>query len=298
VKPAIEAEQALLGALMVDAGAVHRVRGHVAADDFTRADHRQTFRAIVELCEASSTPDPVTVAERLEAAGELDRAGGLPYLVELAENTPNPGNADGYAAIVRERSHSRAIAEACSATIRALSNGTSAPDATAELQARLEDLARRGLGRSWTWIDVLAGAEESIRRAGDRELLGIPTGFEAIDQRIGGLPPGRLLVIAAATGKGKTALAEHFALNAAAKGYAVGVCSLEMSATELGIRALANRFEVNGTGLAFGNRNIAAELWQRFTGSDVMRYRIFIDDETYALAGCHRRSESVGDRPA
>ena len=109
----IEAEQSVLGGLLLSADGWDAVAESVADSDFYRPDHRLIFRQIAKLAEASEPVDVITVADKLEARGELEGAGGLPYLAELAQNTPSASNIRAYAQVVRERASLRKLIEAC-----------------------------------------------------------------------------------------------------------------------------------------------------------------------------------------
>ncbi len=289
----VESEQALLGGLLLEADAIYRV-GPLQADEFYRHDHRLIFRVISRLVAEGRPADVVTVAEALESNGELERAGGLPYIASLAEHTPSAANVSAYAERVREHARIRTSERALQDALGELAEPgeRKAAEIVADLQLRLDSVQRGAAGASRTLSEAIelglreAAIASKRRRAGG--LAGAPTGIAAIDDRTGGLHGPRLWIVAARTSVGKTALTLQWALHAASAGYPVGVCSLEMGPGEIALRAIANRLGMNATRLALGDP-AEFESLKAFAAdgglAPIRGLRLLIDTETATLPG-------------
>ncbi len=254
----VEAEQALLGGILLDNAAIHQV-GALREQDLYRESHRRIYRTMRALLEQDRPCDVVTVAEALDAAGELERVGGLPYVATLAENTPSVANISTYADIVRERARMRYLQFALTDGLAMLADpkGRSAANIVADMQARLEAITARDAGQTMTLAEVLSAGLAAAKAAADRRgasgVAGVPTGLRAIDERTGGLHGPRLWIVAGRPSLGKTGLTLQWALHAARRGHAVGIVSLEMGADEMAARALSNRFDLNAAALQHGD---------------------------------------------
>ena len=243
VPHAIEAEQSVLGGLMLDNDAIDRL-GDLQREDFYRADHRAIFDAAVSLIAAGVAVDPLTLADHLDRQGKAEQVGGLVYLNALAQNTPSAANVEWYARIVRDRARKRAlltIAADAEATVLANHNGDDADTLLDRTAARIEALAeghtrrepQRASDGLQNHLDVLE------RRAYGMECV-IATGFADLDRALnGGLRPGWDVILAARPGMGKTALALNIATHVA-RGHSVLFLSLEMPEAELHDRTLAS----------------------------------------------------------
>ncbi|CAJ0698710.1 replicative DNA helicase [Ralstonia holmesii] len=241
---AIEAEQAVLGGLLLDNNAIDRVGGLEAAHIY-RQDHRDIFRAIVRLIVAGKPADVVTVFEALQAAGKAEDIGGMGYLNGLAQNTPSAANIARYAEIVRDR----ALLRETLAAARKVQELVETPSAMkgAEIldraQTMLAGLAQIGVRREPKMLrDLLTSFVEDVdqRAAGNVESA-IPTGLVSLDKALnGGLRRGNLVIVAGRPSMGKTALTTDLGLNIATD-YGVLLLSMEMSDQEIVARALASR---------------------------------------------------------
>ncbi len=236
----VEAEQSLLGALLIDPAALDRVRDTIAEHDLYRADHRTIWRQIVSMSDASLPIDVVTVAERLESLGTLDQCGGLVYLATMAQNVPSAANARRYAELVAKHGHLRALQAAAQEILDAVA----APGirTAAEIASDAERIlsgfaADRGAGEPVTAADamaqVLRDADDGAGRAG------LMTGIDDLDFLTGGLEPGQLVIPAARPAVGKTAVALAIARHVARNEGRVAFFSLEMTRRELAARLLA-----------------------------------------------------------
>lgn len=287
VKPlpqSIEAEQSVLGALMMSDGAFHTVSGIVTEQDFIRTDHRMIYRAISALANKEQPRDVVTMSEWL--GDDVEKAGGILYLGRLVSQTPSAANVKAYAEIVAERARARRAIAAMNEAITALHNPSSRSysEIIAETQAKLESTAT-GLIEEVSFADILRKTIDMIERNRDRRLVGEIPGVSftlpAIDGRTGGLRPGQLFIVAGRPSLGKSALVHQIALQAAMRKEPVCEISIEMSEEQLGIRSFAHRFRVNGTGLMMGYDAPIDQLTHGLAGApDFKNIPILIDVHT------------------
>ncbi len=269
----VEAEQAVLGGLMLEANAWDAVADIVTAGDFYRRDHRLIFEAIAEVAEKRGSCDAVSVSEHLERKGRLDEIGGLAYLGTIARDTPSAANVRAYAEIIRERSILRQLATA-GAEIAASatdSRGRPAAELVDEAERRVFEIAERGSRGRSGFIAIKDVLPDTIDRLdllhqSPGEVRGVPTGFTQLDRKTTGLQPGDLVVIAGRPSMGKTTLAVNIAENAAiAKGVPSAIFSMEMSAEQLTLRLISSLGRVNQTHLRTGN--FSQEDWSRIQGA-------------------------------
>ncbi len=297
----VDAEQAVLGGLMLDNDAWERLAGRISEADFFSRDHRFIFRAIAHLAGDDQPRDAVTIAEHLDNSGDLEKLGGMGYLATLASNIPSAANIETHARIVRDRSERRRIAENLREMLDTLPSAESASEALADAQARLEAIAVASNGKAANWSTVLQAGLEAIDEAAARRqrggTVGVPTGLPTLDARTGGIHGPRLWVAAARPSIGKSALTLQIALHAASRGHRAGILSLEMGIDEIAQRALANRLGLNLTKLAQGHDQ---ELTAAAKGSGKLsKFGLFIDDDSYTLGAIvsriteWRRRESI-----
>ena len=281
----VEAERAVLGGIMAFQGAYSRIRGKLTAEDFYTSSHQQIFSAVLALDAESKPLDLVTIGEWLEAKDRLEDAGSLSYLTEIFDNCPSAANIEAYAQIVHGRAVKRALVAVCAGIIERAKN-TDSDELMTDLQAGMDRITRQGGSEYRNFTDVLMAADEAIsiamKAAETGEAVGVPTGLPALDRRIGGLPNGRLIILAARPSLGKSALAQQIAIHAARHDLPAGICSLEMTADEIGIRSYAHCLSINGTGLTFGDADIVAR-WEQIEKTPMMRYPIYVDTDTYSL---------------
>jgi replicative DNA helicase len=208
----LEAEQSVLGGLMLDNTAWDRVADLIAESDFYRADHRVIYRQISKLIEHNKPADVVTVAEVLEATKELPTVGGLPYLSALAGNTPSAANIRRYAEIVRERAILRRLAEVGTEIADTAYNtmGREAHQILDEAESKVFEIAEQGArGRQGfqEMPPLLTRVVERIdllyNRQGESDVTGLATGFVDLDRMTSGLQAGDLVIIAGRPSMGK-----------------------------------------------------------------------------------------------
>jgi replicative DNA helicase len=282
----IEAEQSLLGGLMLDHESWEKVADVVGVHDFYRKDHRLIFAAIASLAEESNPCDVITVSEYLDLRGELESAGGLEYLATLANETPGAANARSYAKILRERSMLRALISAGNEISGSAftTEGRSAAelvDAAERLVFEIAESGSRGRSGFKSLKDILPEAVDRIDllHQSDGDITGIPSGYTEFDKMTAGLQPGELIIIAGRPSMGKTTLAVNIAENAAiGSRVPTAIFSMEMPSQQLAFRMISSLGRVDQTHLRTGR--FPDEDWSRInTAVQLMSEApIFIDD--------------------
>ena len=282
----IEAEQSLIGGLMLDAQAWDKIADVVAAEDFYRKDHQLVFAAVANLIEAGSPCDVVTVSEYLDKRGELEAAGGLEYLATLANETPGAANARAYARILRDRAVERALIHVGNQITGSAfaTDGRSATELVDEAERLVFEIAERGSrGRAGfrSLKQILPDAVDRIDvlHQSDGDITGISTGYTEFDKLTAGLQAGDLVIIAGRPSMGKTTLAVNIAENAAiGSKVPTAIYSMEMPAQQLAFRMISSLGRVDQSHLRTGR--FPDEDWSRInTAVQLMSDApLFIDD--------------------
>jgi replicative DNA helicase len=282
----IEAEQSLLGGLMLDALAWDKIADVITAEEFYRKDHRLIFSAIANLVESGSPCDVVTVSEHLDSRGELDNSGGLEYLATLANETAGAANARAYAKILRERATLRALISAGNeiAGSAFTNDGRTAAEVLDDAEKMVFEIADKGTrGKKGfkSLKDILPEAVDRIDtlHQSDGDITGISTGYNEFDKLTAGLQPGDLIIIAGRPSMGKTTLAVNIAENAAiGSKVPTAIFSMEMPSQQLAFRMISSLGRVDQTHLRTGN--FPDEDWSRInTAVQLMSEApIYIDD--------------------
>jgi replicative DNA helicase len=284
----IEAEQAVLGGLMLDVSAWDQVADMVRTHDFYRPDHGLIFDAISALAGNGKPVDVVTVSEQLTRLGELDNAGGLAYLGTLARDTPTAANVRAYAELVRERSLLRQLITAGTEIVGSVFNteGHTARELVDKAEQKVFEIAEQGFSGRDGAVAVRSMLPALIDKIDEwhsnpDSLRGLPTGFTDFDKITGGLRGGDLVIVAGRPSMGKTTLAvnmaEYAAVNPNRRG-SVAIFSMEMPSEQLMTRMLSSIGGVNLGALRSGR--ISDDDWVRVTGatSQLSDARIFIDE--------------------
>lgn len=269
----IEAEQSLIGGLLLDNSAWDRIGDVVAESDFYRDDHRRIFGHIRKLVETGRPADVVTVYESIEKSNEVDQTGGLAYLGEIANSTPSAANIRRYAEIVHERAVLRKLVTvgdeiAASALTPA---GRDVKDLLDEAEQRVFEIAEAGNKGSQGFVampEVLGEVVERIQMLYDRddpsEITGTPTGFVDLDRMTSGLQPGDMIVVAGRPSMGKTAFALNIAEYVGVEcKLPVAIFSLEMSGPQLAMRFLSSVGRLDQQKLRTGK--LGDEEWDKMT---------------------------------
>jgi len=278
----IEAEEAILGAILTNPGCINRIMDMLKVNSFYKPANRTIYQAILDLIREGCAVDIVTVSEKLRATEKLEQVGGRAYINELAMNVVTTANIEYYAKIVQEKAIKRTLINAGSEIVT-LSYDNQSVDQTLDMAQKLIfDVAQQKTTSDLVHVkdivgDVYKQIEERYNNRG--ELLGCPTGFYDLDKITSGLQPSDLLILAARPSMGKTAFALNIALNTAKEAKVpVAIFSLEMSKEQLFQRLLCSESEVDMQKLKSGN--MQAKDWEKLLNAmNVMAETpIYIDD--------------------
>lgn len=295
----VEAEQAVLGSLLLSDGAWDIVADRVVEGDFYRKEHRLIFRAIASLAQQDKPRDVVTLSEWLEQRGDLEKAGGMLYLGSLANETPSAANVKAYADIVRERSVLRQLiqvgegiaANAYDAGDRAVK------DLLDEAETSVFRIADEGAGRQSGFRNIKDLLSQAVDRIDElfnngSAVTGLATGFDKFDEMTSGLQPSDLIIVAGRPSMGKTSFAMNIAENAAIRHRKpVAIFSMEMSGEQLAMRMISSLGRINQQNLRTGR--LEDSDWPRITSAIAMLSEapLFVD-ETPALSPTELRSRA------
>jgi len=295
----IEAEQSVLGGLMLENSAWDQIADRVIEADFYRHDHRLIFRSIADLAETNKPLDVITLSEWLKQRGELEDAGGLAYLGTLAKDTPSAANIRAYADIVHEKSVLRQLITVGSHIADSAFNSGDRPskDLLDEAEQQVFHIAEQGSRQQAFHAikDLLKSSLAKIEELSksDDTITGEATGYTDLDEKTSGFHGGDLVIVAGRPAMGKTTfsmnVAEHVALNKEKK--AVAIFSMEMPAEQLVLRLFASNGRVPLTDIRTGK--IREEDWPRI-GMAVKAFaqtKLFIDD-TPALSPTEIRAKT------
>lgn len=283
----IEAEQAVLGGLMLSNEAFDRVCDLVIENDFYQHNHRLIYRAVASLATNDKPTDVVTIASHLEQAGQLEDAGSIHYLGALAQETPSAANIKAYAEIVRERSVLRQLISVANEIADSAFDpaGRSSKELLDEAETRVFSIADQTARSDGGFADirtVLATAVEKINFLfeSDVAITGLSTGFEELDEKTSGFQKSDLIIIAGRPSMGKTTFAMNIAETAGLMADApVAVFSMEMPAEQLGMRMIASLGRVELQKLRTGK--LAEQDWPRITSAITLlndKRNVYIDD--------------------
>jgi len=294
-----EAEQAVLGGLMIDNGSWDQIADRVSDVDFYRRDHALIFRAIAALAEDNSPFDIVTVSEWLERNHELEHAGGLPYLGSLAEDTPSAANIRYHADIVRERAVVRQLIRVGTD----ISNSAYQPEGrgSRELLDQAEQavfkIAEQGMRAMRNYRPIAGLLTEAVEQIDllhqqQSTITGVPTGFTAMDNKTSGLQRGDLVIIAGRPSMGKTSFAmnivEWAALNSK---LSCAVFSMEMSGVQLAMRMLSSLARIDHHRIRTGQ--LEDEDWPRLTSTlTLLEEAPIVIDDSAALSPTEIRART------
>jgi replicative DNA helicase len=282
----VEAEQAVLGGLLLDNSAWDGIADRLRAEDFYRRDHQLIFGGIAELAARSEPVDAVTLAEHLAHSGLAEETGGLVYLASLARDTPTAANVRAYAEIVRERSQLRQLIRVSGEIAASAyeSEGRSATELVDDAERRVFEIAEQGRRTGSGFVplrDVLGATIDrlDLLHQSQGALTGVSSGYTDLDKMTAGLQPGDLIIVAGRPSMGKTTLALNMAEHAAiANQTPVAVFSMEMSREQLAFRMISSIGRVDQGHLRTGM--FGDEDWARIN-SAIAQMRtapIYIDD--------------------
>ncbi|HEY6864120.1 MAG TPA: replicative DNA helicase [Burkholderiales bacterium] len=297
----IEAEQSVLGGLLIDNAAFDKIADIVSDPDFYRDDHRRIFRHIARLIEKGKPADVITVDESVKSSEDKDKVGGLAYLAALTGNTPSAHNIRRYAEIVRERAIMRKLVEVGTNIADTALNpmGKEVGQLLDEAESRVFEIAEAGSRGRQGFIEIqplLTQVMERIdmlyHRDNPSDITGVPTGYTDLDSRTSGLQPGDLVIVAGRPSMGKTALALNMAEYVAVENrLPVAVFSMEMAGTQLAMRMLGSIGRLDQHKLRTGK--LSDEDWNRLTTAVGKLHDAPIHiDETAALNALELRARA------
>ena len=279
-----EAEQAVLGAMLLDADAILRASEHVDDTMFYREGHRRLFRAMFAITERGGVVDPLTLADELERRQELEHAGGREYLAFLLDAVPTVANVEYHARIVKEKALLRRLIEVSTEIVQEAFEGrTTANDLLDNAESRIFSLGQSKEKGGFAKIkELLWPAMEKLELLAQRDqaITGVPTGFTELDHMTSGLQPADLVIVAARPSMGKTAftlnIAQHAAITAKVP---VAFFSLEMSKESLVQRMLAAEALIDAQALRKGGRALDESMPRLAQAAGILSHApIFIDD--------------------
>ena len=297
----IEAEQSVLGGLLLDNSAWDKIADFVSPEDFYRYDHRLIFQHIARLISGSRPADVITVFESLSSANKADEIGGISYLNALAQNTPSAANIRRYAEIVRDRGILRKLISVSDEISGSAFNpqGKEVKQMLDEAESKIFAIAEEGSRGTQGFQDiqplltqVVERIDELYNRENPNDITGVPTGFVDLDRMTSGLQPGDLIIVAGRPSMGKTAfsvnIGEHVSTDS---GLPVAIFSMEMGGSQLAMRMLGSVGRLDQHRLRTGRLN--DEDWPRLTHAiqKLNDAQIFID-ETPALSSIELRARS------
>ncbi|MEY4021371.1 MAG: Replicative helicase [Pseudomonadota bacterium] len=297
----IEAEQSVLGGLLLDNSAWDKIADFVSPEDFYRYDHRLIFQHIARLISGSRPADVITVFESLSSANKAEEVGGLSYLNALAQNTPSAANIRRYAEIVRDRGILRKLISVSDEISGSAFNpqGKEVKQMLDEAESKIFAIAEEGSRGTQGFQEiqplltqVVERIDELYNRENPNDITGVPTGFVDLDRMTSGLQPGDLIIVAGRPSMGKTAfsvnIGEHVSTDS---GLPVAIFSMEMGGSQLAMRMLGSVGRLDQHRLRTGRLN--DEDWPRLTHAiqKMNDAQIFID-ETPALSSIELRARS------
>ncbi len=282
-----EAEQSVLGGLLLDNLAWDRAADLLTDSDFYRYEHRHIYAAIGSLIGATKPADVITVHEVLQSLGKADECGGLAYLNALAQSVPSAANVRRYAEIVRERAVLRKLIAAADEIATGAFNpqGTPVSQLLDEAESKIFRIGEEGSrgGAGFQQMDKLVGAllerVDELDKNGVEDVTGVRTGFYDLDKQTAGLQKGDLIVLAARPSMGKTAfalnIAEHVGVE---EGLPVAVFSMEMGASQLALRLVGSLGRIDQSHLRTGR--LRDDEWERLptAATKLSQAPIFIDE--------------------
>ncbi|GAC13654.1 replicative DNA helicase [Aliiglaciecola lipolytica] len=285
----MEAEQSVLGSMLIAPDSWDKVAEVVVEEDFYNRSHRTIFRAIVRLLSANQPVDIITVSEELENHDELEEAGGFTYLGELAQNTPSAANVVAYAEIIKERAITRELIGVAHhiADVGYNPEGRDSSEILDLAETKVFEIAEKRTGSNEGPKDVESVLGKTIDRLEaliktNKEVTGVSTGYTDLDKKTSGLQGSDLIIVAARPSMGKTTFAMNLCENAMLlEEKPVLVFSLEMPAEQIMMRMLASLSRVDQTKIR--TAQLDDEDWARISNTMAMlkdKDNLFVDDSS------------------
>lgn len=279
----VEAEQSILGGILLDNHAINSVVEILDMTDFYSEAHRKIFSAIIELSERSEPSDLITLSNLLRDRKQIDDIGGVAYLASLVDNVPSAAHIAYYSKIVKEKSILRRLIGASTEILtKSYESSSNVNDVLDDAENAIFQISENKIKPSFFPLrDLIKDSFKSIEQLYEKKALitGVPTGYDDLDQLTSGLQKSDLIIIAGRPSMGKTAFAINIAQNASIKtGVPVAIYSLEMSREQLALRMLASEARVDSQRLRKGF--LGETDWPKLTtaAGTLSDAAIFIDD--------------------
>ncbi len=279
----IEAEQSVLGGILIENYAINKVLEILKPDDFYRESHRKIYEALIDLSERDEPADSITLTNVLKNSGHLDSVGGASYVASLIDLVPTAANIEYYAKIVKEKAILRKLIQTSTEIItQSYEDRGDVEGFLDEAERAIFDISENRVRPSFYPIkDVVKGSFKILERLYEKKELvtGVPSGFKDLDRMTAGFQPSDLIIVAGRPSMGKTAFCLNLAQYAAIeKKTPIAIFSLEMSKEQLVIRMLCSEAHVEGTKLRSGF--LGESDWPRLTiaAGNLSDAPIYIDD--------------------
>ncbi len=279
----LEAEQSVLGGILIENEAIHRVMEILTPDDFYREAHQKIFNSLLDLSERDEPSDLITLTNELRKKEQLDSVGGASYVASLIDAIPTAANIEYYARIVKEKAVLRRLIETATEIVTQSFGGREDVDGLLdEAEQAIFQISENRVRPSFYPVrEIVKESFKTLERLYEKKELvtGVPSGFKELDQRTAGFQPSDLIIVAGRPSMGKTALCLNVAQYAAIeKRVPVAVFSLEMSKEQLVLRMLCSEANVEGTRLRTGF--LLESDWPKLTlaAGNLSDAPIFIDD--------------------
>ena len=290
----VEAEQALLGSLIINPESFDKVAGFITANDFYLEEHKHIYSALVKMYNQSKVIDAVTLVNTLVEEGDRDEAGGIQYISLIAESVPAVSNIRDYARIVKDKAILRKLIGICDdISTDAYDEGAPVKTIVDSAEQKIFDISHNNDTKDFRHIrDILQNVYQDIETLAETNgaVTGVKTGFSGLDRMLIQMGKGDLVIVGARPGMGKTSFAMNIATNVAKQKKAVAIFSLEMSGEQLVTRILSSEALVDSSKLRTGQ--LKTEDWDNIAGviSSLSGCDIYIDD-TSAITSAEMKSK-------
>jgi len=297
----IEAEQALLGSIIVNPEAFDKIGGMISTEDFYLEEHKHIFAALLSMYAKNKTIDVVTLVNALVENGDRDEAGGVQYITLIAESVPSAANVKDYARIVKDKSTLRRLINVCDEINNDAYSENDVRTVVDSAEQKIFDISHNNETKEFRHIrDVLRNVYRDLETLSENKgaVSGAKTGFSGLDHMLVQMGKGDLVILGARPGMGKTSFALNIATNVAKQAKkSVAIFSLEMSAEQLVTRLLSGEALVDNMKLRSGE--LSDDEWQRLAhaSSQLSETRILIDDTSdITVSGMKSKLRRVKDR--
>ena len=294
VPVSVEAEQALLGSIIVSPEAFDKIGGMITADDFYVAEHQHIYNALLKMYAHNKTIDVVTLVNALVEMGDRDEAGGVQYITLLAESVPSAANVKDYAKIVKDKAILRKLIKVCDEINEDAYSENDVRTVIDSAEQKIFDISHNNDSKEFRHIrDVLRNVYRDLELLSENKgaVSGAKTGFSGLDRMLVQMGKGDMVIVGARPGMGKTSFALNIATNVAkSSGKSVAIFSLEMSAEQLVTRIVSSEAMVDSHSLRTGK--LANEDWDNIADviSSLSGCDIYIDD-TSAITTTEMKSK-------